>query len=183
MLELLRRLEADPPDQLAVWTVFTGCGRAHQDGIRAFLSLRGHRLAKPVLVLSLNDVAHAPLQAAVTEGPLWPQHQLPTGPALVERLRWAGVRIPEVDDPEPSDARAAMILGYRALSLRGGAGEASVASARRAAQITETIIRWYAEDLARVASNRPAVEGWAEPQPTSPPSVPERLGEASKGEG
>ncbi len=154
-LELLRRLADESAGDLQVWTVFTGCGRAHQDGMEAFLRLRGQTLPQPLLVLSLNDAARAPLSAVTTEGPILRQHHLPTGPALVERLRWAGMRIPEVDRPEPSDARAAMILGFRALCLAGGSSEPSVGAAARAADITEAVVRSFAKDLAGLATVRP----------------------------
>ncbi len=153
-LEVVRRLQARPVDGISTWFLFTGCGRAHQDGMRAFLRLRGERLQKPVLVISVVDAGRAPLSAVVTEGPLWPQHHRPTGPALVERLRWAGVRIPEADRAEPTDARAAMILGYRALAFAGGDGDPSPIHARRAAEIVETVVRWYRDDVARLADER-----------------------------
>ncbi len=150
-----RRLQADPPSRLAVWVVFTGCARAHQDGIRAFLSLRGSRMPQPVLVVGLADPARPPLMAVVSEGPLWAQPHRPTGPAIVERLRWAGVRVPAVDRAEPTDARAAMILGYRALAFCGGAsGDATPAAAARCARVVENVARWFGEDLVRVADDR-----------------------------
>lgn len=166
LLALLRRLQADPLPGVRVWTVFTGCGHAHQDGMSAFLSLRGPRMDKPVLVVTMQDVGRAPLQAVVAEGPLWPQHHRPTGPALVERLRWAGVRIPEVDRPEPTDARAAMILGYRALGVAGGTGEPTVDGSQRSLEIIERLIRWYQEDLDRVADDRPIVAALRTTPPT-----------------
>lgn len=150
VLELLRRLREEPLPGVTVWAVFSGCGWAHQDGMEAFLRLRGRRMEEPVLVLSVRGASQAPLQAVVTEGPLWAQHHRPTGPALVERLRWAGVRVPEVDCADPSDARAAMLLGYRALAFIGGDGAASPAAARRAADIVEEVMRWYGNDLARL---------------------------------
>jgi hypothetical protein len=160
-LELLRRLQEEPLPGVAVWTVFSGCGRAHQDGVESFLRLRGQRLDGPVLVLSVREAARSPLQAVVTEGPLWPQHHRPTGPALVERLRWAGVRVPEIDSPEPSDARAAMLLGYRALAFNGGQADPSAAGARRAVDIVLAVMRWYAQDLARLEHARPALQDLA----------------------
>lgn len=149
-LELVRRLRAQPLEGVDVWVVFTGSGRAFQDGARAFLGLRGERLPRPALVLSLLEVGRPPLRAASTEGPLWPQHHRPTGPALVERLRWAGVRVPEVDLPEPTDARAATNLGYRAVSLVGGEGAPTPDAARRAADVAELVVRWFADDLRRI---------------------------------
>ncbi|MCB9682309.1 MAG: hypothetical protein H6733_12655 [Alphaproteobacteria bacterium] len=156
LLELERRLAVDPIPGLCVWTVFTGCGRAHQDGIRAFLTLRGERQPAPLLVISLEEAGRAPLAAALTEGPLWRQHHLPTGPALVERLQWAGVRVPTVDRAEASDARAAMLLGFRALSLVGGDGVPDPDHAARAADVVETVARWFAADLQRVADTAKA---------------------------
>ncbi len=157
VLEVLRRIQAAPPPGLAVWTVFTGCGRAFQDGMKTFLLLRGQRLPRPVLVLSVVEADRPTLHAVTSEGPLWPQHHRPTGPALAERLRWAGARLPEADRPEPTDARAAMILGYRALALVGGEGEPSVAGAARSADVVEAVLRWYAADLAQVAADAPGV--------------------------
>lgn len=153
VMQVVRRLQAEPLQDVTVWTVFTGCGRAHQDGMRAFLSLRGERLKEPVLVLAVGNVGCPPLRGTVAEGPLWRQPHRPTGPALVERLRWAGVRIPQIDHAEASDARAATNMGYRAVSLVGGHGESDPAAAARAAEHVETLVRWYAEDLARVADS------------------------------
>ena len=160
-LELIRRLRAAPTKGVSVWTVFTGCGRAHQDGVRAFLSLRGDRLPEPVLVVALQDPAQSPLQAVVTEGPLWEQHHRPTGPALVERLRWAGLRVPAIDRAEPTDARGAMILGYRAVAFAGGAGQGSAKQALESADVIETVVRWYDQDLCRLAVDRSGLEDLA----------------------
>lgn len=160
-LEVDRRLREHAIGDVAVWTVFTGCGRAHQEGMEAFLSLRGARLTEPVLVMSLHDVGRTPLMAVASEGPLWAQHQRPTGPALVERLKWAGVRLPIVDRAEPSDARMAMIMGFRGLCLAGGDGEPSLRGAARAADIVETLVRWYGQDLGRVEDGRDEVATWA----------------------
>jgi hypothetical protein len=153
-LALARRLKAQPLEGVATWFVFTGCGRAHQDGMRAFLRLRGEQLQKPVLVLSLVDVGRPATAAVVTEGPLVPQHHRPTGPALVERMRWAGVRVPEVDRADPTDARMAMILGYRAMAFAGGDGLPTPATCRRAADLVETVARWYRDDVSRLADER-----------------------------
>jgi hypothetical protein len=125
--------------------------------MKTFLTLRGHRLPQPVLVVSVDEVDRAPLRAAVTEGPLLAQPQRPTGPALVERLRWAGVRIPAFDRPETSDSLVATVLGYRAMALVGGDEPADAASVRSAADVVETLARWYGEDLARVAVARAAL--------------------------
>lgn len=162
-LELVRRLRVRPLAGVATWTVFTGCGRAHQDGITSFLQLRGQRLKRPVLVVAVVEPGRPTLSAVLTEGPLFPQHHRPTGPALIERMRWAGVRIPEVDRPEPTDARAAMILGFRGLALAGGEGTSTPESCRRAADVIEAALRWYREDLARVEGDRVSVAGLAEP--------------------
>lgn len=152
LLALHRRLRADPPPGIEVWTVFTGCGHAHQDGLRAFLRVRGARMPDPLLVVSLTDAGRPPLSAAVSEGPLFPQAHRPTGPALAERLRWAGVRIPLVDHPEATDGRAATQLGYRALSLVGGAGAADAASVGRAVDVAERLVHGFAKDVATVRS-------------------------------
>lgn len=157
LMEVARRLDAAPVAGLSVWTVFTGCGHAHQDGMKTFLTLRGHRLPQPVLVVSVDDVDRGPLRAAVTEGPLFAQTQRPTGPALVERLRWAGVRIPPVDRPQTSDSLVATVLGFRALALVGGDEPSAPSSVRAAADVIETLARWYGEDLARVAIARAAL--------------------------
>ena len=42
------------PARLTVWAVFSGCGWAHQDGMEAFLRLRGRRMEEPVLRLDLD---------------------------------------------------------------------------------------------------------------------------------
>lgn len=156
LMEVARRLDVRPVPGLAVWTVFTGCGHAHQDGMKTFLGLRGARLPQPVLVVSVDDVDRGPLRAAVTEGPLLAQPQRPTGPALVERMRWAGLRIPPYDRAQTSDTLAATVLGYRALSLVGGDEPSDPASVLSAVEVLETLARWYGEDLARVSDARAA---------------------------
>jgi hypothetical protein len=156
LLELLRRFDAAPP-AVDVIVLFTGCGRAFQDGIRHFLALHDN-LAGPVLVLSLDDPGRTPLQAVVAEGPLVRVRHRWTGPALVERLRWAGVVIPEVRRRNVTDAWAAYNAGYRAVALAGGPGAGTAEAAGRAADVAETIVRWYSEDVARVADDRSSLE-------------------------
>lgn len=157
LLELIRRFDAEPPPSLDVWAVFTGCGSAYQNGMHAFLAMRKQKLREPVLVVALADPGRAPLRAVVSEGPLWPQHQRPTGPALVERLRWAGLALPSTDSAGITDARAAMLWGHRALALAGGRGPTTVDDTVRAVEVTEAIGRLYAEDLRRVPDLHPTL--------------------------
>jgi hypothetical protein len=177
LLELIRRFDADPPPALDVWVVFTGCGHAYQNGMHAFLAMRGGRLKEPVLVVALADPGRPPLRAVVSEGPLWAQHHRPTGPALIERLRWAGLDLREIDSPSITDARAAMLWGYRALALSGGKGPPTVEDSVRAVEVAETIGRLYAEDLRRVPDLHPTLRHLLpqpvpeEPFPTAGPSV------------
>lgn len=160
VLEVHRRLTASPLEGVGVWIVFTGAGRAHQEGMDTFLRLRGDRQPRPLLVMSLQELGGAPLQAIVSEGPLLRQHHRPTGPALVERLQWAGVRLPHADRAEPTDARAATLLGYRALSLTGAGGASTVADVEQAADVMETLLRWYHADLSRLPDDRSEVARW-----------------------
>ena len=158
LLELLRRFHIDPPPGLDVWVVFTGCGYAYQNGMGAFLGMRGGRLAGPVFVLSFDEPGVAPLAAVVSEGPLYPQHHRPTGPAMVERLRWAGLAIPSIDTNRITDARGAMLWGYRSLALAGsGDGQPTADDTLRAVDVAEAIIRLYAEDLRRVPDLHPGL--------------------------
>ncbi len=160
LVEIIRRFEDDPPEGLDVWVVFTGCGYAYQNGMGAFLGMRGKRLPGPVMVLSLDEPGIAPLSAVVSEGPLLAQHHRPTGPALVERLRWAGLDIRSIDTNRITDARAAMLWGYRALALAGGgAGQPTPQDTLRAVEVAEAIIRLYAEDLRRVPNLHPSLKG------------------------
>jgi hypothetical protein len=181
LLELVRRLRDRPLPGVDVWFAFTGCGRAYQGGMEAFLDLHGKTLTDPVLVVAVDDPARMPLRAVVSEGPLFPQHHRPTGPALMERLRWAGVYVPPKDYGGSTDARAALVRGYRALALKGGDGAPSAEAAARAADVLETVGRWFADDLARVATNRPALEELAratfiDEEVTPPPQpVPEAV--------
>ncbi len=171
LLELVRRFRASPVAGVDVWFAFTGCGHAYQNGMHAFLAMRGDRLTKPILVLALDDPGRAPLGAVVTEGPLFPEHHRPTGPALVERLRWAGLQIPSIDHPEVTDARAALRWGYRALALAGGDGLPSAEMAAKAADVTEALVRLYAYDVARTADFAPLVGELAlgpAPEPAAP---------------
>ncbi len=155
LLALSRRLDATPVANLDVWMVFTGCSHAYQNGMHAFLAMRGSRLIDPVLVIAVDEPGRGALGAVVSEGPLWPQHHRPTGPALVERLRWAGATIPAVDHVSVTDARAALLWGYRALALVGDDGESTPVSTAEATDVMESLIRLYAEDLARVPSSIP----------------------------
>lgn len=151
MLELVRRFHADPPAGLNVWFVFTGCGHAYQNGMSAFLAMHRARLVDPLLVVAMDEPGRGRIGAVVSEGPLWAQVHRPTGPALVERLRWAGAEIPVIDHESVTDARAAMIWGYRALALVGtGTAEPTPADTERAVDTVEALVRLYGDDLARV---------------------------------
>ncbi|TNE92577.1 MAG: hypothetical protein EP330_01135 [Deltaproteobacteria bacterium] len=153
-LELVRRFTTRPVPGVDVYVAFTGCSRAFQGGMRAFLELHHNTLPEPCLVLALDEPGSAPLQAAVSEGSLHAQHHRPTGPALVERLRWAGVRLPMVDRGGATDARMATLMGYRALAFVGGDSEPDVETSAHAADVLETLVRWYGQDLARVPEHR-----------------------------
>lgn len=157
LLELVRRFSSDCPPGVDVWAVFTGCGHAYQNGMSAFLAMRRGRLAEPVLLVALDEPGRAPLHAVVSEGPLWPQRHRSTGPALVERLRWAGLDLRSVDRASVTDARAAMLSGYRALALSGGPGVATPEATLRAVEVAEAIGRLYAEDLHRVPDLHPSL--------------------------
>jgi len=158
LLELMRRFRELPVPGVDIWFAFTGCGHAYQGGMHAFLTLHEKTLPEPSLVVALEAPARPPLRAAVSEGSLLAQHHRSTGPALVERLRWAGVSVPAIDRGGATDARAALVRGYRALALSGGDGAATPEAADRVADVVENIVRWYGEDLARVADVRPALQ-------------------------
>jgi hypothetical protein len=158
LLELVRRLEADPLPGVDVWAVWTGCGHAYQNGMHAFLAMRGPRLRQPALVVALDDPGRPPLRGLASEGPLWPLHHLPTGPALVERLRWAGQEIELTDSSGSTDARAARLWGHRAIALSGGRGEPTLDDTVHAVDVTEAVCRLYADDLRRApAAEEPNV--------------------------
>jgi hypothetical protein len=158
LLELVRRLEADPPPGLDVWAVWTGCGHAYQNGMHAFLAMRGPRLRQPALVVALDDPGRPALRALASEGPLWPLHHRPTGPALVERLRWGGLQIALADSSGSTDARAARLWGHRAVALSGGQGAPTLDDTVRAVDVADALCRLYAEDLRRApAAEQPNV--------------------------
>lgn len=157
LLELLRRYRVDPPPDVDLWMVFTGCSYAYQNGMHAFLAMRGDRLKGPVFVLSLTDPGKHPLQAVVREGALFSRHVRSTGPALVERLRWAGVDVPSVDFPGATDGGAAHGWGVRSLALRGGRGRTSAADTLRAVEVADAISRLYVEDLHRIPVVHPSL--------------------------
>jgi hypothetical protein len=93
----------------------------------------------------------------------------------VERLRWAGLDIQSVDTNRITDARAAMLWGYRALALAGGGeGQPTAEGTLRAVEVAEAISRLYAEDLRRVPNLHPRLQGLL-PAPTDP--EPEGEGE------
>lgn len=152
------QLRANPIEGVEVWTVFTGAGSAHQEGMDTFLRLRGERLPEPVFVVSMAGGGAPGLVANASEGPLWPQRQRPTGPSLVERLGWAGLQLPLVDQPQPTDGRAAMLLGYRALSFGAVESVSTPASIQHSADVVELVCRWFGEDLRRVGVDRGAVQ-------------------------
>ncbi|MEM6925900.1 MAG: hypothetical protein AAF602_03140 [Myxococcota bacterium] len=157
LLELLRRYRVDPPPDVDVWMVFTGCSYAYQNGMHAFLAMRGDRLEGPVFVLALADPGKHPLQAVVREGGLVSRHVRSTGPALVERLRWAGVDVPSVDFPGATDAGAAHQWGVRSLALRGGRGRTSAADTLRAVEVADALCRLYVDDLHRIPVVHPSL--------------------------
>lgn len=151
LLEVARRMQAAPIPGVDLWFVWTGCGHAYQNGMHAFLAMRGQRLKSPVLVIALDEPGRAPLSAVVSEGPLFAEPHRPTGPALVERLRWAGLQIPSIDHAGVTDARAALRWGYRAVALSGGAAAPSADLAVKAADVTEALVRLFGYDVARTA--------------------------------
>ena len=101
----------------------------------------------------------ADVGAVVSEGRLFSQHHRPTGPAMVERLRWGGVQIEDVDRPWDTDARAALLWGYRALALSGSDGVGAPDTAAETSEVAESLVRLYAADLARVQVLQPIDEG------------------------
>ena len=159
LLETLRHLAGDQPEHVEVWGVFTGCGHAYQNGMGAFLGMHGQALVHPVFVLALDEPGRPPVGGVVKEGTLVAHHHRPTGPALVERLRWAGVEVPVVDKAGHTDARAALQEGYRALALSGNPdAPPDPESTLRATRLADRIIRWFGEDLARVADDAPELQ-------------------------
>jgi len=158
LLELTRRFNERPVPGLQVWTVWTACGRAYQGGMRAFLELHGPHLPSPALVIALDEAGRQPLYAVTSEGQLIPQSFRSTGPALVERLRWAGHDVPVVSRGTSTDARVAMIKGYRAISFLGGESEATPQGVIMSADLIEQMVRMYGEDLQRLVSKRQLVQ-------------------------
>jgi hypothetical protein len=168
LLELMHRLAETPIPNLDVWFTFVGCGRQARGGMDAFLALHEKTLTSPCLVIALDDAGRAPLNAVISEGSLYPQDHRPTGPALVERLRWAGVDLDSVDRASPTDARVALLRGYRSLAFSGGSTGASPQAVARAAQIVEVVSRWYGHDVRRVEGDRDALTAIAaaiQPEP------------------
>ncbi|MFT7521987.1 MAG: hypothetical protein ACI9MC_004139, partial [Kiritimatiellia bacterium] len=157
LLELMRRFASDPVPGVEVWLAFTGCGNAYQGGMNHFLDLHSESLREPVLVVALDKPERSPITAVVAEGPVIAQTHRATGPSLVERLRWAGVQLPEIRLFGVTDARAAQVRGVRSLALTGGDAPASAQATLRAADVVEVLVRWYAEDVAQVAGDRPAL--------------------------
>lgn len=187
-LELLRRLGSRPVPGVDVHVVFTASSRAGQEGMHAFLEAHTGRLARPLLVVALDGAGAPPLQAVATEGPLIALRHRWTGPALIERLQWAGIQLPMVARPWASDGYAARVKGARAVTLGGGGGAVSPRSVADAADVVETVLRWYAVDVARVSDDRGALEALGQAlgrdeaggsarrrrQSRRPPSKPER---------
>lgn len=158
LLELMRRFAEHPAPEVETWVAFTGCGHADQGGMHHFLDLHRNSLRDPVLVIHLDEPARSPLIAVTSEGPVFAQSHLPTGPALVERLRWAGVDLPETRLFTATDARAARVRGVRSVSLTGGDGAPTLEAAVHAADLVEVMVRWFADDVADVAGDRQRLE-------------------------
>jgi hypothetical protein len=166
VLELARRLSERPIPGVDTWFLFTGCGYAYQEGMRAFLACHAPHgsnpsawsLRDPALVIGLHEPGRGSLAAVISEGPLRVEPHRPTGPALAERLRWAGVDLREGERPGATDANAATRHGLRALTL-AGVGVPTVENTHRAAEIAETLARWYADDLHQVEQQRVALGG------------------------
>ena len=156
VVDLIHRFHEKPAAALDTWFLFAGCSRAHQDGIHAFLDRRAQHLQEPVLVIGLEEPSRRPLSATVSEGSLWAQHHRSTGPALIERLRWAGVEISMMDRAGASNARAAMARGYRAMTICGGDGEVDQVQIEAAADVAERVARWFEQDLLRSVNKRSA---------------------------
>ena len=158
LLELMRRFSIDPVEGVETWIAFTGAGQDDGQGVRAFLDLHRDTLVDPVFVVHLDGPARSPLIAVTAEGPVFAREHRATGPALVERLRWAGVELPEVRLFDATDARAVTVREHRALALTGGDGEPTAEAARGAADLVEVLVRWFAEDVAQVADDRHHLE-------------------------
>ena len=92
-----------------------------------------------MLVIALDDPGRAPIQAVVSEGALISRPHRPTGPALVERMRWAGHELPAIDLPAETDANAALLAGVRGLGIAGDPDD-STAGVARAARLTRAEI-------------------------------------------
>jgi len=158
LLELMRRISSEPVEGVETWIAFTGAGHDDGQGVRALLDLHRDSLTDPVLVVHLDGPARSPLIAVTAEGPVFAREHRATGPALVERLRWAGLELPEVRLFDATDARAVTVRGYRALALTGGDGASSPEAARNAADLVEVLVRWFAEDVVQVADDKPQLE-------------------------
>jgi len=63
-------------------------------------------------------------------------------------------------------------MGYRAIGLVGGEGPATAEATRRAVEVAETMARWFGDDLARVATNRSALQELARATTESTTPVP-----------
>lgn len=157
LLELLRRFDDQPLEHAEVWAVFTGCGHAYQNGMGAFLAMNRERLPEPVLVIALDDPGRAPIRAVVSEGALLARAHRPTGPALVERMRWAGHDLPSIDLAAETDANAALHAGVRGLGIAGEPdARPDAESATAAVDVLVELARMYDGDLARlVAPEKP----------------------------
>ena len=159
-----------------------GASPTYQNGMGAFLGMRGKHLRAPVFVLALDEPGVEPLSAVVSEGPLYAQHHRPTGPAMIERLRWAGLDLRSTDTNRITDARLAMLWGYRALGLAGaGIGPATGAGTLKAVQVAEALVRLYAEDLRRVPDLHPDLRSLLREAPEEPSAADEDV--ESPGEG
>lgn len=156
LVQLAQRLHEGPSLDLDVWMAFTGCRYAFHGGMEAFLRRHRRSLVGPALVIGLDEPGAGALLAAVSEGALWPRQHRPTGPALMERLRWAGLDVAEVDLPRSTDAHQASLIGFRSLSLVGAGGESSPESESKVADVLKVLIEWYSVDLAhlRTSSSR-----------------------------
>ncbi len=143
-LELLDDLARNPPPALAIRGVVVAAGHAGGDGLGAWLARHGRLLADPVLFIGLDAVGQGPFAVADAEVGLIRHPHRPTGPALAERVAWAGQDIGRTSLPATSLLGPAVVDGRRTALLVGRGGDGPGDGAR---QRVRAMIELFASDV------------------------------------
>jgi len=119
MLSLAEKTAGRPLENTEVWAVATGCEEAGMVGMLAFLKRHGQEL-QDALIVNLDNIGAGGLKYVTGEGMI---KAFPSDPELLMLAAEVVRENPELTlSPQeyrtlPTDAYAALVLGYRAMSV------------------------------------------------------------------